>query len=149
MEASGNAFCVAERLRALKCKVVILCSHRAGKVGKNYCATDRVDAIKIARIYLSALSPVVWQPDAKTRERREVFSAYQAVGKEGTRLKQQIKSMLNEHCVRLEKGFRLSRPSVIRRLLQRRNWTPAQQMLLQQLHAGLVGARARRQQLRH
>ncbi len=126
MEASGNAFCVAERLRALKRKVVILDSHRAGKVGKTYCATDRVDAIKIARIYLSALSPVVWQPDAKTRERREVFSAYQAVVKEGMRLKQQLKSMLNEHCVRLEKGFRLSHPSAI----------------------GL-GARVRRQRLRH
>ena len=149
MEASGNAFCVAERLRALKHEVVILESHRAGKVGKTYCATDRVDAIKIARIYLSALSPVVWQPDAKTRERREVFSAYQAVVKEGMRLKQQIKSMLNEHCVRLEKGFRLSHPSAIVRLFQRRKWTPAQKMLLQQLHAGLVGARARRQQLRH
>lgn len=149
MEASGNAFCVAERLRALKRKVVILDSHRAGKVGKTYCATDRVDAIKIARIYLSALSPVVWQPDAKTRERREIFSAYQAVVKEGMRLKQQIKSMLNEHCVRLEKGFRLSHPSAIARLLQRRKWTPAQKMLLSQLHAGLVGARVRRQRLRH
>jgi transposase len=121
MEASGNAFCVAERLRALKRKVVILESHRAGKVGKTYCATDRVDAIKIARIYLSALSPVVWQPDAKTRERREVFGAYQAVVKEAMRLKQQIKSILNEHCVRLEKGFRLSHPSALGRLLLRRN----------------------------
>src|SRR5438132_1148833 len=149
MEASGNAFWIEERLRALKLKVVIRDSHRACKVGKTYCATDRVDAIKIARIYLSALSPVVWQPDQKTRERREVFSAYQAVVKEGMRLKQQIKSMLNEHCVRLEKGFRLSHPSAIGRLLQRRKWTQAQEMLLQQLHAGLVGARARRQQLRH
>src|SRR5438477_12916144 len=149
MEASGNAFCVAERLRATGHKVVILESHRAGKVGKTYCATDRVDAIKIARIYLSALSPVVWQPDVKTRERREVFSAYQAVVKEGMRLKRQIKSMLNEHCVRLEKGFRLSHPSAIARLLQRRKWTPAQKMLLSQLHAGLVGARVRRQRLRH
>jgi transposase len=149
MEASGNAFAVAERLRELKRGVVILDSHSAGKVGKTYCATDRVDAIKIARIYLSALSPLVWQPDQKTRERREVFSAYQAVVKEGTRLKQQIKSMLNEHCVRLESGFRLSHPSAIGRLLQRRKWTEAQKMLLQQLHAGLVGARARRQQLRH
>ena len=148
MEASGNAFAVADRLRAIKRKVLILDSHRAGKVGKTYCATDRVDAIKIARIYLSALSPVVWQPDPKTRERREVFSAYQAVVKEGTRLKQQIKSMLNEHCVRLESGFRLSHPSAIGRMLARRNWTEAQKMLLQQLHAGLVGARARRQQLR-
>jgi transposase len=149
MEASGNAFCVAERLRALGRKVVILGSHRAGKIGQTYCATDRVDAIKIARIYCSALSPVVWQPDARTRERREVFSAYQAVVKESTRLKQQIKSMLNEHCVRLEKGFRLSHPSALARLLRRRDWSEAQKLLLGQLHAGLVGARARRQQLRH
>jgi transposase len=149
MEASGNAFAVAERLRAIKRKVVILDSHRAGKVGKSYCATDRVDAIKIARIYLSALSPIVWQPDAKTRERREVFSAYQAIVKEGTRLKQQIKSMLNEHCVRLEKGFRLSHPSALPRIVRLREWSGAQKMLLGQLHAGLVCARARRQQLRH
>jgi transposase len=140
---------VAERLRGLNRKVVILDSHSAGKVRKTYCATDRLDAIKIARIYLSALSPLVWQPDQKTRERREVFSAYQAVVKEATRLKQQIKAMLNEHCVRLESGFRSSHPSAIGRLLQRRNWTEAQKMLLQQLHAGLVGARARRQQLHH
>jgi hypothetical protein len=65
LEASGNAFCVAERLRAMKRKVMILDSHRAGKVGKAYCATDRVDAIKIARIYLSALSPVVWRAGSK------------------------------------------------------------------------------------
>jgi hypothetical protein len=85
LEASGNAFAVAERLRTIGRKVEILDSHRAGKVGKVYCANDRVDAVKIARIYLSALSPIVWQPDQKTLERREVFSAYQAVVKESTR----------------------------------------------------------------
>ena len=149
MEASGNAFAVAERLRELKREVVILDSHRAGKVGKAYCANDRVDAIKIARIYLTALSPLVWQPDAKTRERREVFSAYQAVVKEATRLKQQLRSMLNEHCVRLKKGFRLTHPGAIHRLLKLREWTPAQAMLLGQLHSGLVSARVRRTKLRH
>jgi transposase len=148
MEASGNAFAVAERLRALQRQVVILDSHRAGKVGKAYCANDRVDAIKIARIYLTALSPVVWQPDAKTLERREVFSAYQAVVKESTRLKQQLRSMLNEHCVRLESGFRLSHPGAINRLLKMRQWTPVQGMLLEQLHSGLVSARVRRTKLR-
>jgi transposase len=146
LKASGNALAVAERLRALPRQVVILESHRAGKV--SYCATDRVDAIKIARIYLSALSPVVWQPDAQTRERREVFSAYQGVVKESTRLQQQLKSMLNEHCVRLPKGFRLCHPSAIQRLVRLREWSPAQAMLLGQLHQGLVGARARRQPLR-
>src|SRR5262245_3997944 len=110
LEASGNAFAVAERLRMIGRKVDILDSHRSGKVGKVYCANDRVDAVKVARIYLSALSPIVWQPDEKTLERREVFSAYQAVVKESTRAKQQLRSMLNEHCVRLEKGFRLCHP---------------------------------------
>src|SRR6266436_1170525 len=148
LEASGNAFAVAARLRAIRRKVEILDSHRAGKVGKVYCANDRVDAVKIARIYLSALSPIVWQPDVKTLERREVFSAYQAVVKESTRAKQQLRSMLNEHCVRLEKGFRLCHPNAIRRLVALREWTPARAMLLQQLHAGLVAARARRTTLR-
>lgn len=148
LEASGNAFAVAERLRALGREVKVLESHRAGKVGQSYCATDRVDAIKIARIYLSALSPIVWQPDAPTRERREVFSAYQGVVKEAVRLQQQLKSMLNEHCVRLPRGFRLCHPTAMARLLRLKEWSPAQAMLLGQLHAGLVGARARRQQLR-
>jgi len=139
---------VAARLRAIGRAVEILDSHRAGKVGKVYCANDRVDAVKIARIYLSALSPIVWQPDQKTLERREVFSAYQAVVKESTRAKQQLRSMLNEHCVRLEKGFRLCHPRAITRLLKLREWTPARSMLLQQLHSTLVAARARRTLLR-
>lgn len=148
LEASGNAFTVAERLRGLGLRVQILDSHQAGKVGKVYCANDRVDAVKIARIYLSGLSAVVWQPDARTRERREVFSAYQAVVKESTRLKQQIQAMLNEHCVRLPKGFRLSHPGAITRLGKLKAWSPAQLMLLEQLHSGLVAARVRRQKLR-
>jgi len=148
LEASGNAFAVAGRLRALGRKVEILDSHRAGKVGKTYCANDRIDAVKIARIFLSGLSPVVWQPDARTLERREVFSAYQGVVKESTRAKQQLRSMLNEHCVRLEKGFRLCHPNAIVRLLKLRQWTPAREMLLKQLHGTLVAARTRRTALR-
>src|SRR5580704_2470051 len=138
LEPSGNAFAVAARLRTIGRKVEILDSHRAGKVGKVYCANDRVDAVKIARIYLSALSPIVWQPDAKTLERREIFSAYQAVVKESTRAKQQLRAMLNEHCVRLEKGFGLCHPNAIRRLVALREWTPARTMLLQQIawHSG-------------
>ncbi len=148
LEASGNAFAVAGRLRALGRPVAILDSHQAGKIGKVYCANDRVDAIKIARIHLSGLSAVVWQPDAKTSERREVFSAYQGVVKESTRLQQQIKSMLNEHCMRLPGGFRLSHPSALSRLAKMKVWTPVQSMLLGQLHRGLLATRARRSELR-
>src|SRR5260370_16047683 len=56
--------------------------------------------------------------------------------------------MLNEHCVRLEKGFRLCHPNALMRLLALREWTPARRMLLQQLHGSLIAARARRTLLR-
>lgn len=86
-----------------------------------------MDAIKIARIYLTGLSPLVWQPDPATRERREVFSAYQGV-KESTRARQLRKlSGLNEHCLRLPKSFRLSHPTAITRLLKLQEWAGAQQ----------------------
>jgi transposase len=148
LEASANSFAVAARLRASGRSAVILDSHQAGKVGKVYCANDKVDAVKIARIHLSGLAAKVWQPDPKTLERREVFSAYQSVVKEATRLKQQIRAMLNEHCVRLSTGFRLAHPTAMARLLTLRAWTPVQAMLLEQMHAGLVAARARRTRLR-
>jgi hypothetical protein len=86
--------------------------------------------------------------DVREANRREVCSAYQAVVKESTRLKQQLRAMLNEHCVRLEKGFRLCHPKAITRLLVLREWTPARRMLLQQLHGSLVAVRARRTLLR-
>ena len=149
LEASANSFAVAARLRAAGRTAVILDSHQAGRIGKAYCANDKVDAVKIARIHLSGLSTQVWQPDEKTLERREVFSAYQSVVKEATRHKQRIRAMLNEHCVRLPPGFRLAHPTAIVRLLKLKTWSPAQAMLLEGMHAGLVAARARRARLRH
>lgn len=149
MEASGNAFAVASRLKSIGRNALVMESHMAGKIGKTYCANDRVDAIKIARIYLSGLSPLVWQPDAKTLERREVFSSYQSTVREATRHQQHIKSMLNEHCLRLPSGFRLTAPAAFVRLKALKDWSPVQFLLLEQMHTALVCARARRQKLRH
>jgi hypothetical protein len=70
IEASANTFTIAERLRALGRQVVVLESHRAGQIGKSYLANDKLDAAKIARIYLSGLAIKVWQPDAETRTAR-------------------------------------------------------------------------------
>ena len=147
LEASGNAFAVAGRLRALDRQVAILDSHQADKIGKVYCANDRVDAVKIARIYLSGLSRWSGHP-MRRLPRREVFSAYQEVVKESTRLQQELKSMLNEHCVRPPKGFRLSHPSALRRLAKKRACSAVQTMLLGQLHSGLLATQVRRSELR-
>jgi len=67
---------VAARLQAIGRQVIILESHRAGQIGKSYLVNDKLDAAKIARIYLSGLSIHVWAPDSETRQRRELLSTY-------------------------------------------------------------------------
>src|SRR3954468_13414401 len=59
LEASGNSFAVAERLSGCGVRVIVLESQRAGQIRKSYCANDRVDAVKLGRIYLSGLATVV------------------------------------------------------------------------------------------
>ncbi len=97
IEASANTFTIAERLTALGRQVLILESHRAGQIGKSYLANDKLDAAKIARIYLSGLAIQVWLPDPATRQRRELLSTYQRCVKESTRAQQHLRSFLNEH----------------------------------------------------
>ena len=148
-EASGNSFSVAERLRALGREPVILESFRASKIGEAYLANDRIDAIKIGRIYLSGLASVpVWQPDAKTRERRELFSSYNRCVQESTRAQHYVRSFLNEHSLRLPSGFRLCRAEAIEKLLKLKKWSVMQRLLLSEMHGHLIAVRARRQRLR-
>ena len=149
LEASANSFAIAERLRAIDRVAIILESQRAARIGSSYLANDRVDAVKIARIYLSGLARrAVWQPDAKTRERRELLSTYQRCVKESTRARQHLRSYLNEQCLRLPAGFRLCRPEAIGRLVLLKEWSFLQRTLLEEMHTHLVMVRARRQRLR-
>jgi transposase len=148
IEASANTFAVAEGLRTLGRQVIILESQRAGQIAKSYLANDRNDAAKIARIYLSGLSIQVWQPDAETRQRRELLSTYQRCVQESTRAQQHLRSYLNEHALRLPKGFRLCRPEALARLLALREWSARQKVLLGEMHGSLLAARERRTRLR-
>lgn len=116
IEASANTFTVSERLTAIGRQVFILESHRAGQIGKSYLATDRKDAAKIARIYLSGLAIKVWMPDPETRQRRELLSVYQRCIKESTRARLHLRSFARRSCAspagcaahRLSRSTRLS-----------------------------------------
>jgi transposase len=148
IEASSNTFTIAERLSTIDRQVFILESHRAGQIGKSYLANDKVDAVKIARIYLSGLAIKVWQPDSETRQRRELLSTYQRCVKDSTRAQQHLRSFLNEHALRLPKGFRLCRPEALDRLLALKDWSTRQKLLLTEMHGSLIAIRERRQRLR-
>ena len=87
---------------------------------------------------MSGLGIQVWQPDAETRQRRELLSTYQRCVKDSTRAQQHLRSFLNEHALRLPKGFRLCRPEAGPRLLTLKDWSPRQKILLQEMHGTLL-----------
>ncbi len=147
LEASGNSFEIAARLHAGGHTALVLESAQAGKIRDNFCNDDRHSAVKLARIYLSGLAKVVWQPDAKTREYREVFFAHRNAVKDATRGRNRIHSFLNEHCVRLKRGVRLTEPSGAATALAAKAWTPLQAELLAQKFTQLREVEARRKQL--
>jgi len=55
---------------------------------------DKTSAVQIARAWLSGLAKVVWQPDPRTRERREVFLAHRKGVKRTTQMRARIRAFL-------------------------------------------------------
>jgi len=144
LEATGNSFECCERLRRANVATVVLESQRAGQIRKTYCVNDRVDAVKLARIYLSGLAQPVWQPDATTRERREVLHAYRKSVATATRTRNRLKSYLSDHGVRLKPGVRLTQTSGQKTVRISREWSTLQSVLIEQMLAELSLAAERR-----
>lgn len=147
LEASGNSFEVASRLHALGMTAVVLESAQAGKIRDNFCNDDKSSAVKLARVYLTGLAKIVWQPDAQTRERRELFFAHRNAVKDATCCRNRIRSFLNEHCVRLKKGTSLIEATGEATALGAKKWSPLQVDLLRQKFSQLREAETRRKQL--
>lgn len=148
LEASGNSFALVERIRARGHQAVVLESVSVGKVGRAYCATDKLDAIKIARVWLSGLAHVVWTPDERSAARREVFFSHRNSVKDTTRARNRIWAFLNQHGIRRPRGLRLTHGDGKDRVLSLRAWTPLQRELLGDLFDSLGHAEARRKRFK-
>ena len=147
LEASGNSFEVASRFHALGYTCLVLESLQASRIKENFCNDDRHSAVKLARVYLSGLAKIVWQPDEKTREMREVFFTHQAAVKDCTRLRNRIRTFLTEHCVRLPKGTRLTQQSGLAKALSMHSWSSLQVGLITDAFQQLWQSENRRKQL--
>lgn len=147
LEASGNSFEVASRLHGLGFTALVLESVQAGKIREGLCQDDRHSAIKLARVYLTGLAKIVWQPDARTREYREVFFAHRNAVKDATRCRNRIRGFLTEHCVRLRKGTALVGTAGEAFALKAKAWTPLQAELLRERFGQLRESEARRVKL--
>jgi transposase len=147
LEASGNSFEVAARLHAVGHTAVVLESAQSSKIRENFCNDDRHSAVKLAKVYRSGMAKVVWQPDVKTREYREVFFAHRNAVKDATRGRNRIHSFLNEHCVRLKTGVRLMEASGEATAKAAKKWTPLQLDLITEAFENLRHVEARRKKL--
>lgn len=147
LEASGNSFEIAARLHAIGHVALVLESAQASKIRENFCNDDKHSAMKLARVYASGLAKEVWRPDAVVREHRTILFAYRNAAKDATRLSNRIRSWLNEYCVRLPKGTRLSLPSGQTAALAQREWSAMQSTLIEQMFAQLWAAQAQKKQL--
>lgn len=148
LEASGNSFSVAERLAKIGLAVRVLDSSAVSRVGSSYCVTDKVDAVKLARVALSGLANVVWVPDAESRERRELFFTHRNAVRDAVRERNRFWGWCNGHGIRIPKGFRLTKPEALKIANGWYAWTPMQQRLLAEIVEGFQQAEARRVRLR-
>lgn len=132
LEASANSFAIFDRLTALGLEVFVLESETVSRLQKEVTTTDKTSAVGIAKVFLSGLSDKVWVPDPTTRDRRKVLCCYRQAQTDQTRANNRIKSMLNEHTIRLAKGTRLTTEKGRKLVFAAREWSTVQYGLLEQ-----------------
>lgn len=147
LEATGNTFDAVERLHACGVKTIVLETQRAGQIRTTYCTNDRTDAVKLGRIYLSGLAKIVWEPDGKTRERREVLHRYLRAVCDAARARNRLKSFLSDHGTRVPQRTRLTQQSGRERVMSLLPWSALQKVLLEQMLDEIAGADRRRREL--
>jgi len=147
LEAGSNSFETAARIKSCDRKALVLESYRAGAIGKSYLKTDKEDAVKLAKIYLSGLAHEVWIPDEKTREYREIFASYKKAVKDNTRVRNRIWGWLNEHGIKNNKNISLLDDKRKEWILSCREWTVTQKEIIAVLLADLEYTNNKRNKL--
>lgn len=141
LEASGNSFHVVRTLAALDRKALVLESCQMGKLKEAHANNDKISAVRIGKAYLAGTAKVVWVPDLKTQERRDLFHAHRKVVKRTTQMRNRILSFLSDQGVRLKPGTPLATDKAADQALRQahawsiRQWQLLEGMLMELRHA--------------
>jgi transposase len=139
MEAGGNSFETVRRLALVGISACVLESAQVGKTASSYLDNDLIAAERIARAYLTGISKVVWVPDEKTTQRRELLHAYTRATAQETRAINEFKSYLNQYHIRLGRKNPKSQKTQSW-ILQQRPWSELQKQVLTYLLDSLAHA---------
>ncbi len=147
MEASGNSFEMVRRLRAIPRQAQVLESCHLGKLKNAHANNDRISAIRIGKAFLAGTAKIVWVPDSKTQERRDIFHMHRKVVKRCTQTVNRLDSYLSDHGVRLQNSLTdLDSASALTLIRGARAWEPSQERIIEGLMLELEAAG---QQRRH
>jgi transposase len=146
LEASGNSFEMTRRVRAIPRRVEVLESSHLGKLKEAHANNDKLSAVRIAKAYLAGTAKIVWVPDAKTQERRDIFHMHRKVVKRCTQIINRLNSYLSDHGVRLKESLtELDEQSAWQKIRAVRTWEPSQERLIAGLMLEVQAASQQRQ----
>ncbi len=148
LEASGNSFHVVRVLAKVQRQAVVLESGHLGKLKETHANNDKISAIRIAKAYLAGTARIVWVPDLKTQERRDLFHIHRKAVKRTTQLRNRLQSYLSDNGVRLSKGTPLTQPKTSEKIRQAHDWLPRQWQLIEGLLMELQHAEQQRKHWR-
>jgi len=148
LEASGNSFHIVRLLEKAERKALVLESGHLGKLKEAHANNDKISAVRIGKAYLAGTARVVWVPDPKTQERRDLFHMHRKAVKRTTQLRNRLQSYLSDNGVRLKKGTRLTQEQASEEIRQAHDWLPYQWQLIEGLLMEMRHAQQQRQHWR-
>jgi len=141
MEASGNSAEVARQFRANHFQAEVLESCHLGKLKEAHANNDRISAVRIAKAFLAGTAKIVWIPDAKTQERRDVMHAHRKAVKRHTQMNNRLDSYLSDNGVRLEASLKALEPQIaFAQIRQAKEWSTSQWLIIDSFMAELQAA---------
>jgi transposase len=137
-------------LAAIGRKALVLESCQMGKLKEAHANNDKISAVRIGKAYLAGTAKIVWVPDPKTQERRDLFHVHRKASARTTQLRNRLRSYLSDNGVRLKKGVRLTQAAslVEAHIRQAKEWSPCQWRLIEGMLLDLAHAEEQRQHWR-
>ena len=125
---------------------VVVESNQVSKIAEAFIDDDQIAAERVARCYLTGFATVVWVPDEKTTERREILHAYDRSVTDHVRAINELKSFLTKRNIRPGKrNLHLDKNRKwVESQLEEKQLTPNQLVILESLFTSLHTAKANR-----
>jgi transposase len=141
LEASGNSFQVVRLLASIGRRALVLESCQLGKLKEAHANNDKISAVRIGKAYLAGTAKIVWVPDLKTQQRRDLMHLHRKAVRRDVQMHNRINSYLSDHGVRLEKPSQVADDQTV---LQSAAWSPREKQMLEGLLQDLHHAQQQR-----